>query len=143
MDPTEDGAIGVHHLLARLAYATDEGSLDDYVACFTDDAELIVDDPRIAVPGSEGVRGSEKIRAAAAQRRVGNSSGPGSNKRHIVTTIAVRVEGDTASSTASWLLFRDSNDIPGLLGVGQYRDELRRDAQGWRIERRVITRDQA
>ena len=141
MVPADDGAVGVHHLLARLAYATDEGSLDDYVACFTDDAELIVDDPRIAVPGSEAVRGSEEIRAAAAQRRAGGSAGPGSHKRHIVNTIVVHVDGDSASSTASWLLFRDADDVPGLLGVGQYRDRLRYDAHGWRIERRVITRD--
>jgi 3-phenylpropionate/cinnamic acid dioxygenase small subunit len=142
MDPTGEGATGVHHLLARLAYATDEGSLDEYLACFTEDAELVVDDLRIAIPGSEAVRGSEAIRAAAVQRRVGNSSGPGSNKRHIVNTIHVQVDGDAATSTASWLLFRDTNDIPSLLAMGQYRDRLRRDDQGWRITRRVITRDQ-
>jgi 3-phenylpropionate/cinnamic acid dioxygenase small subunit len=141
MGPADDGALGIHHLLARLAYATDEGSLDDYVACFTHDAELIVDDPRIAAPGSEAVRGSEEIRAAAAQRRVGSSSGPGSNKRDIVTSIVVQVDGATASSTATWLLFRDCDDVTNLLGVGQYRDRLRHDADGWRIERRVITGD--
>lgn len=60
----------------------------------------------------------------------------------VVSTIAAEIDGDNATSTASWLLFRDTNGIPSLVGVGQYRDRLRRDANGWRIASRVITRDQ-
>jgi 3-phenylpropionate/cinnamic acid dioxygenase small subunit len=142
MARTDDGALEIHHLLARLAFASDEGSLDEYQALFTEDAELVVDDPRIAVPGAEAVRGSDKIRATAEKRRQAKTSGPGSNTRHVVSTIAVEVDGDNATSTASWLLLRDTNGIPSLVGVGQYRDRLRRDADGWRIASRVITRDQ-
>jgi 3-phenylpropionate/cinnamic acid dioxygenase small subunit len=143
MEHSDDGgALAIHHVLARLAYASDEGSLDEYQALFTEDAELIVDDPRIAVPGSEAVRGSAQIRATAEKRREAKTSGPGSNTRHVVSTIAVEVDGHDATSTASWLLFRDSNGIPSLVGVGQYRDRLRLDDHGWRIASRTITRDQ-
>jgi len=142
MEHTDGGALEIHHLLARLAFASDEGSLDEYQALFTEDAELFVDDPRIAVPGAEAVRGSAQIRATAQTRRQANTSGPGSNTRHVVSTISAEIDGDNATSTASWLLFRDTNGIPSLVGVGQYRDRLRRDANGWRIASRVITRDQ-
>jgi hypothetical protein len=62
-----------------LAYASDEGSLDEHQALFTEDAELIVDDPRIAVPGAEVVRGSDQIRATAEKPLQAKTSGPGSN----------------------------------------------------------------
>jgi hypothetical protein len=61
----------------------------------------------------------------------------------VVGTIAAVIDGDSATSTASWLLFRDTDGTPSLVGVGQYRDRLRRDAHGWRIASRVITRDKS
>jgi 3-phenylpropionate/cinnamic acid dioxygenase small subunit len=124
----------VRNLIARLAQLADEGALDDYMALFTDDA---VWDGGTAF----GVRkGHADILAGAKERRATGLSGPGSHKRHVITTSSVRVEGDGAN-VRSYMLFYvecDKSPTPGVVAV--YQDQLRRTSSGWKIARRVIER---
>lgn len=133
--------VAIADLLARLAIATDEGSLDEYADCFSEEAELVTD-PRLALPGRETLRGVAELRRATADRRAAGS-GPGSGTRHVVSNITVSVDGDTAESTAYWSLYRQAGGQPVLAAIGQYRDRFRRGPDGWRLSRREITRDGA
>lgn len=130
--------VAIADLLARLAIATDEGTLDEYASCFSEDAVLVTD-PQLALPGREILRGADIRRAAEDRRAAG--SGPGSGIRHVVTNVTVRVDGDDAESTAYWSFYRRVDGQPVLAAIGQYRDRFRQDPEGWRLSHREITLD--
>ena len=72
-----------------------------YRALSTEVAELILDDPRIAVPDAESVRQSDQIRATAERRRQAQDRRPGGHTRHVVSTIVAESDGDMGASKAS------------------------------------------
>jgi uncharacterized protein (TIGR02246 family) len=121
----------IRTLLARLAHATDKGEIEEYLDCFTDDAVLE------APPG-----GAFEGRAALEQRARGTRDagtlGPGSRVRHALTTIAVSVDGDSATSRSVWLLLRVTDDGPQVVRIGEYHDALRRDDGRWRLAHRRL-----
>jgi hypothetical protein len=63
---------------------------------------------------------------------------------HLLTNFHIEVEGDRARSLCRsmawhWLKSPDPLDLHAadILGIGGYQDELRREAEGWRISQRV------
>lgn len=123
----------VRNLLARIAQLSDEGTLDDYMALLTEDA--VWDGGK-----TFGVRkGHADILAGARERRAAGTSGPGSHNRHVITTSAVRVEGDVARSRSYFLFYVDCDKTPVARVVGVYQDEFRRSKSGWKLARREIT----
>jgi uncharacterized protein (TIGR02246 family) len=129
VDASDD--LEIRTVLARLAHLADTGDLDDYVALFTDDAVW-------EMTGASR-RGHADIRAGAEARRAEGVTGPGSNTRHVIATIAVRGDGDGAVSDSSFLFFVDTTTAPRLQGVGVYRDHFVRTPAGWKLARRQIT----
>jgi SnoaL-like domain len=87
--------------LAHMADMAPEDELDGYVALFTDDA-------RWEMPGSVR-QGRDDILAGALDRRKNGIQGPGTNTRHLITTHAVRVDGDTATGNAYFMLVADTS----------------------------------
>jgi hypothetical protein len=53
----DGGALATPHLLARVAYASDEGSPDEHQALFAKDAELIVEKIADSGDGREAATG--------------------------------------------------------------------------------------
>jgi 3-phenylpropionate/cinnamic acid dioxygenase small subunit len=123
--------MAVASLIARIAQLADDGDLGDYVACFTEDA-------RWDMPGAAR-RGRADIMTGAVERRATGGTGPGSATRHSVSTIAVSVAGDTATATAYWQFWAATTTSPQLTLMGRYDDSFRRGADGWQLDRRVIT----
>ena len=122
----------IRDLIARAAQVTDFGELSDYSALWTEDVAWELPDAP--------VHGSAALVVAAETRRATGSTGPGSNTKHVITTLAVRVDGtDTASSTCYWIFFGDTTTTPVALVMGQYDDTLHREPGGWKIARRQIT----
>ena len=122
----------VRSAVARIAQLSDEGGLDDYLAMFTDDA--VWDGGSVF-----GVRkGHADILAGAKERRAAGTSGPGSHNRHVITTSAVRVEGDVARVRSYFLFYVECDKTPSARVVGVYQDEFRRSKAGWKLARRVI-----
>ena len=135
---SDDGEIRT--LLARLAQLADTGEVGDYVALFTDDAVWAM--PAIPQSGLEASerRGRATIEAGVHERRASGVQGPGTNTAHLVTTIAVRYDGDdVAVADSCWQFIADTTTTPRLQGFGRYTDTLRRTADGWRLARREIT----
>jgi len=61
-------------------------------------------------------------------------------QHHLLSVYHVEVEGDRAAALVyhtSHQVFEDAPDIAKLL-VGRYRNELRREGDGWRISRLVL-----
>jgi uncharacterized protein (TIGR02246 family) len=127
--------IAVRNLIARLAQLADTSGpdeLDEYGGLFTEDAVW-------DMPGGPR-RGRADILEGARERRRSGAQGPGTNSRHVITTQAVRFEGDdTAISDAYFLFVVDTATSPTIRFIGQYHDLLRREGGTWRMARRQIT----
>jgi 3-phenylpropionate/cinnamic acid dioxygenase small subunit len=129
----------IRTLLARMAQLADSGDLDTYLGLLLEDAAWVIPAiPQTGVPASER-HGREEIGAGVRERRAMGVQGPGSNTMHLVTTIAVDVDGDDASASSTWMFVADTTTSPRIQAVGRYRDTLRRTPVGWRLARREIT----
>ena len=126
---SDDGE--VRNVVARLAQYADGGTVDQYVDLFTPDASW-------EMPGGPR-KGQDDIRAGAEERRATGGVGPGSNTRHVVTTVSVDVDGDTAVSESVFLYYVDTATAPKLQLMGTYIDHLVRTPAGWKMARRQIS----
>lgn len=129
---TSQDDLEIRTVLARIAHYSDTGDLDDYAAQFTDDASW-------EMPPAPPKHGRAAIRAAAAARRANRETGPGTHTRHVITTVAVSVTGDTAVANSYWQFYTATATTPALRSMGAYRDTFRRTPQGWRLSHRHIT----
>jgi 3-phenylpropionate/cinnamic acid dioxygenase small subunit len=84
-------------------------------------------------------RGHAEIRAGSEDRRAADQIGPGSNTRHMVSTVAVTVDGDRAFADSYWQFYVDTASTPRLQLMGAYHDELVRVGADWKLARRQIT----
>jgi uncharacterized protein (TIGR02246 family) len=122
----------IRNLIARIALLADQGDLDEYVDQFTEDAVW-------AFPGGPR-HGREDIRSGAEERRAGGVTGPGSNTRHVITTVSVQLEGEDAAAADSYFLFYQHTTMaPTLFNMGHYHDTFAREGDVWRLARRDIT----
>ena len=113
----------IRNLLARIAQLSDEGELDDYVACFSE----------AAIWGGAGFperKGHAAILEGARERRATGTAGPGTQTRHLLSTSVVEVEGDRARVRSIFLFYRDTKAVPRLDRMGVYEDSLRRTPSG-------------
>jgi uncharacterized protein (TIGR02246 family) len=124
--------LAIRNLVARLAQLADMGDLAEYVSLFTEDASW-------EMPGAPR-RGQVDIMAGAQERRSSGTTGPGSNTRHVISTLSVQTDGsDEAVSDSYWLFYRDTTTAPAVQLMGHYHDTLRRAPEGWKLARRQIT----
>lgn len=124
-------SLAIRSLIARIAQLADTGEAADYTRCFTSDA-------RWEMPG-DARRGRAEIRAASQARRDAGETGPGSATRHLVSTIAVEVECDTARAKSYFQFVVQTTTTPQLRLVGQYDDQFVRTDEGWLLDQRRIT----
>ncbi len=97
------------------------------------------DNPAIGMLANEK-RGHAEIRAGAEERRASGLQGPGTDSRHVLTTVAVNVESDDRATVRSYFLFFGSTSAqPALRTMGQYDDVLVRSERGWQLAHRTIT----
>jgi uncharacterized protein (TIGR02246 family) len=122
----------IRNLIARIALLADQGDLDEYIDQFTEDAVW-------SFPGAPR-HGRADIRTGAEERRATAVTGPGSNTRHVLTTISVQVDGDEAATADSYFLFyQNTTTAPTLFNMGHYKDTFTRQGDVWRLARRDIT----
>jgi len=122
----------IRNAIARIALLADQGDLDDYLDQFTEDSLW-------AFPNGPR-QGRADIRAGAEERRAGGVTGPGSDTRHVITTVSVQLEGEDAASADSYFLFyQHTTTAPTLFNMGHYHDTFARQGEVWRLARRDIT----
>jgi uncharacterized protein (TIGR02246 family) len=122
--------LAVRNLVARVAQYADGPDVDAYVALFTPDAVW-------DMPGAPR-RGHAEIRAGSEDRRAAGQIGPGSNTRHVVSTVNVRVYEGHAVADSVWQFYADTASSPRLALMGTYHDELVRVGGEWKLARRQI-----
>jgi 3-phenylpropionate/cinnamic acid dioxygenase small subunit len=131
----------IRNLLAQVAQLADTGDLADYGRCWTNTAVW-----HPPVHSGVPLKGLERtgitdILAGAQERRDDGIQGPGTNTRHVVSTITVRrVGADRATSRTYWRYYTETDTTPRLATMGHYDDELVRTADGWRLTQRRTTR---
>jgi 3-phenylpropionate/cinnamic acid dioxygenase small subunit len=131
----------IRNLVARLAHLADMATdLDEYLDCFTDDAVWEFPGNEREQLGHSRTEGKDQIAADRRERRADGFQGPGTNTRHVNTTLAVRVDGsDTAEAESYWLFVGDTVDTPVLRAMGHYLDRFTRTPEGWKLAFRQIT----
>ncbi len=123
-DEEVDDRVSIRELLLRYARGVDARDLGAVASCFTHDA---------AYRGTlaTGTIADALAALPAAMRRY-------TATRHAITAHSVEIDGETARSTADCTA---QHWLPGggchTVGV-RYRDDLVRDAGGWRIARRDV-----
>ena len=130
----------IRTLLARIAQLADTGDLEEYLTLFTEDAVWgMPDNPAVGMTANEK-KGHAEILAGAQERRASGLQGPGTESRHVLTTIAIDVESDDRATARSYFMFFGSTSTtPTLRTMGQYDDELVKGERGWQLARRRIT----
>src|SRR5688500_807791 len=85
--------LDIRNLLALLAQYADDGTVDDYLALFTDDATWETHESPLGRFPATRLAGHDEIAESVRQRRAAGIQGPGSNTRHLLLTMSVQVEG--------------------------------------------------
>ena len=127
--------LAIRNRLAELAWHADNTSIEDvdeYVACFTADAEWEM--------RGDVRRGHEAIRQGAIERRQAGTSGPGSKVAHFLAMTTVAFDDDDIARARSYIqAYRNADtDAPTLSVMGQYHDVFRRTPDGWKLHRRRV-----
>lgn len=121
----------VRSFLGQAAWTSDEGTIDDYAQLFAEDAVL-------TFAGSTET-GRDAIVAATRTRRDSGMSGPGSGRRHFVTTLRVTPESDSAAQADSYVLVvADTPAGPSVSAMARYDDRLVKQNDTWQIAQRVV-----
>ena len=130
----------IRTLLARIAQLADTGNLDEYLTCFTEDAVWAMpDNPAVGMTANEK-RGHAEILQGAQERRASGLQGPGTESRHVLTTVAVTVESETRATARSYFqFFGTTSTTPTLRTMGQYDDAFVKGERGWQLAHRTIT----
>jgi uncharacterized protein (TIGR02246 family) len=125
--------VAIHDLFTRYCCALDNGEVETVVDCFTADAVLkspVID-----------IKGSEEIRAFAG--RFAAQQDAGTQFRHMVTNIAVDIEGNRATATAYLLVLISQGGGHRTLPPGRYECDLVKEHSVWRFARRTVFHDHA
>ena len=140
MGDLADADARIRSVLARIAQLADTGDLEEYLTLFTEDAVWgMPDNPAVGMTANEK-KGHAEILAGAQERRASGLQGPGTESRHVLTTIAIDVESeDRATARSYFMFFGSTSTTPTLRTMGQYDDVLVKGERGWQLARRRIT----
>src|SRR2546429_4311998 len=107
--------------------ALDRGDVETLVDCFTPDGAL--DSPAVGQHS-----GHAAIRAFAG--RFSRFNERGGQLRHVISNLAVTIEGERAQASCYLLNILTRNDKSELLAPGRYECDLVKSEGNWRFPRR-------
>ncbi len=128
----EDEA-AIQSTLYAYGSALDYGDREQFLRCFTPDADYYVD-MRISGPGAMEFHGHDQLTAYFDD----HTHAPAAWHKHITANPAVTVDDDTATAT-SYFIRVDAGTEAGsatVLASGRYQDQLVREQGRWRIRSR-------
>jgi uncharacterized protein (TIGR02246 family) len=128
MASAADEKDAIRELMASYAYALDACKFTEVAALFTENGEWTT--------SYGSARGRGEI-AALLDRNV-PKPGEGPQRKHYITNIIIRLEGETARATSDYLVVRESPS--GLLPVmgGRYKDDFVKQGGAWRFVRKEL-----
>jgi uncharacterized protein (TIGR02246 family) len=124
--------LAINDLFVRYTTALDRGDVETIIDCFTPDGSL--DSPAVGRHA-----GHAAIRAFA--ERFARFHERGAQLRHVISNLAVEIEGDHARASCYLLNVLTRYGKSELLAPGRYECELVKSAGAWRFQRRVVILD--
>jgi ketosteroid isomerase-like protein len=118
----------IRELMATYAMALDACRFADVAACFAPDGEWTTD--------YGAARGPAEIEAFI--KGIVPVKGEGPQRKHYITNIIIKVDGETATAVSDYLVVRESEN--GLMPVmgGTYHDRFMKTPAGWRFSRKEL-----
>jgi len=128
--PVEDKD-AIREVLAEYCFRLDDSRFDEMATLFTEDGTW--DTAFGKATGRAAIADlARDIRARAAEQRPRGI--------HLVTNIAIMLDGDSARVRSNWVVVQNSPDGPKIGSGGAYRDELVREHGQWLFRYRKIDR---
>lgn len=115
----------INQLFVDYGRYLDLGEFESFSRLFAEDGEILLGPVARA-------RGRSEIQVAMES----SLSGQVGDTRHIISSPAVTLHGDTATSVVMWTVVGRSDDGAAVTVVGRHEDELVREQGRWRIRRR-------
>lgn len=132
MSTTIEDRFAVQDLFTRYATALDSGDVEGIVSCFTEDGAL--ESPVVGVKA-----GMAEIRDFA--ERFSRFQARGNQLRHVLSNLAVEVDGDTAHATCYLVNILTSGGKTVMGPPGRYDCTLARIDGRWLFRRRLVVLD--
>lgn len=116
----------IHQLFIDYGRFLDAGDFDAYASLFAEDGEVVLG-PMGRATGRDNIR---DLMRKILDGRIGSAY-------HIISSPAVTLDGDTATSEVMWTVIRrDPQGNPHLSGMGRHVDRLVRVGGCWKIAQR-------
>src|SRR5947209_11857550 len=119
----------IREVLAEYCFRLDDGRHDEMAALFTEDGTW------------DTAFGKAKGRAeiAALARDIRARAGENRPRAiHLVTNIAIALDGDTATVRSNWTVVQNSPTGPKIGSGGAYADQMAKEDGHWRFRYRKI-----
>jgi len=123
--------LAIRNLLARMVHLADSGSLEDY-------KELYAADAVWEVKNGQKLVGHAAIVEGARQRWDKKFTGPGSNTRHVLSSVDVSVEGERAMAKSVLQFYTNIHQKPELSAIAVYEDTFQKIDGRWWVKTRLI-----
>ncbi len=124
--------LAIHDLFVRYTTALDAGDVETIVGCFTEDGSL-------ESPAVGSYSGRPAIREFAV--RFSRFRERGSQLRHVISNLAVQLDGNRASATCYLLNIITRNGKSELLAPGRYECQLEKIDGEWLFKHRLVILD--
>jgi len=121
----------IREIMAAYCHALDAGRFADVASLFADDGVWTTD------------YGEAKGRDAIEEmlRSIVPVKGEGPQRKHYITNIIIKLDGDSAESVADYLVVRESGpDLIPVMG-GTYKDRWVRQDGTWHFKRKELVHD--
>ncbi len=122
----------IREVLAEYCFRLDGGDYDGMAALFTEDGTWDT-----AFGKGTGRAGNRAARARHPRARAGDSR---PRAIHLVTNIAIKLDGDAAEVRSNWTVVQNSPDGPKIGSGGGYADRMVKQDGVWRFHYRKIDR---
>jgi hypothetical protein len=131
--PSVEDRFEIGDLFVRYTTALDACDIETVIGCFTADCSL--ESPIIGVfVGHAGIR-------EFAERTLRLKRERGAQFRHVISNLAITVDGDRARATCYLLDFVTVDGATELLSPGQYDCDLVRSFGHWLFTKRLVIMD--
>jgi hypothetical protein len=120
----------IRERLGRNVLMVDGGNLDEHDELYTTDA--------VWQFGTTVRTGLDEIVRGARDGRQAGGSGPGSGIRHILTTLSLKISGDSAVAHSYFVMIDTASAPVSIKVAGTYVDTLVRSDADWKISHREV-----
>jgi hypothetical protein len=133
----------IEDLQARYLFALDWQNPELYASTFTEDGVLVWAGGTVTGRAAI-VKEMQQARSVDERAAAGVAPLRPARRRHFISNLVLRIDGDRATGRAYWFEFNDDmrDRRPYLGAYGHYQDELHRVDGQWRFTRRQIFNEQ-